>query len=67
MMEYVTEAISATVTVASRFIPIGVAAKAASGASVQVEDTQYGDESATAAPITYRAVSATSAVFVLWS
>ncbi|WP_245994710.1 MULTISPECIES: hypothetical protein [unclassified Wolbachia] len=67
LIAYIAELTSATATIANIPIPSGVAAKAASGASVQVEDTQYGAESATAAPMTYKEVSATSAVFVLWN
>ncbi|WP_341812400.1 hypothetical protein [Wolbachia endosymbiont (group A) of Conops quadrifasciatus] len=66
-MAYTAKQISATATNAKTLIQSGVAAKAASGASMEVEDIQYGAESATAAPITYREVSATSAVFVLWN
>ncbi|WP_174133502.1 hypothetical protein, partial [Wolbachia endosymbiont of Atemnus politus] len=67
MMLYTAKPISATETVANIPIPSGVAAKAASGAKAEVADTQYGAESATAAPMTYREVSATSAVFITWS
>lgn len=58
-MEYVAEPISATVTVASTLV--------SSGSRIEVEDTQYGAESAIAAPMTHREVSTASAVFVLWS
>ncbi|CCE77699.1 hypothetical protein WALBB_70003 [Wolbachia pipientis wAlbB] len=56
MMEYVTEAISATVTVASRFIPIGPI--------IEAEDIQHGTESVVAAPMTHREVSTISTMFV---
>lgn len=56
-MEYIAKLTNATATIASRLIP--------SGAKIEVEDTQYGVESATAVPITYREVSATIAMFVL--
>ncbi|WP_410542939.1 hypothetical protein [Wolbachia endosymbiont of Tetranychus urticae] len=65
MMEYIAKLTSATATNAKTLIPSGVAAKTAIGAKIEVEDTQYGVESATAVPITYREVSAASEMFVL--
>ncbi|WP_353280499.1 hypothetical protein [Wolbachia endosymbiont (group B) of Cyclophora punctaria] len=65
MMEYIAKLTNATATVASRLIPSGVAAKTASGAKIEVEDTQYGAESVVTAPMTHREVSASSAMFVL--
>ncbi|BET34796.1 hypothetical protein wScaTNS_00090 [Wolbachia pipientis] len=38
-MEYIAKLTNATATVASRLIPSGVAAKTASGAKIEVEDT----------------------------
>ncbi|WCR59845.1 MAG: hypothetical protein PG978_001293 [Wolbachia endosymbiont of Ctenocephalides felis wCfeF] len=66
-MAYTAKPISAAETAINTPIPSGVDAKATSGARTGYEDAQYGDESATAAPMTYREVSATSAVFILWN